>query len=64
MIRSKSVINKNLFVTISQDQGESKYSALIKYLRHNIIKKIGGILVYCRTKKIVEAVFYYLSNSR
>ena len=62
-IRSKSVINKNLFVTISREALSSKYNAILQYLSHPQIKKCKGILVYCRTKKIMNDVFNYLRNS-
>ena len=31
-IRSSTCVNKNLFVTISRERGNSKYEALIRYL--------------------------------
>lgn len=63
IICSKTVINKNLFVTISREEQTGKYEAVLNYLRQDTIQKCNGILVYCRTKWIMTQVFNYLRNS-
>lgn len=62
-IRSSTIINKNLFITISREHLTSKYEALLKYLAQPQISQCKGILVYSRTKKIMFEVHNYLKNS-
>jgi superfamily II DNA helicase RecQ len=56
-------MNKNLYVTVSREKGNSKYDSLIKYLNEPQIMRCRGILVYARTKKIMYEVFNYITNS-
>ncbi len=54
VIKSNRFMNKNLFITISKEGGQYKYESLIKYLRHPQICKCRGILIYTRTKRIMQ----------
>jgi superfamily II DNA helicase RecQ len=63
VVRSSSCMNKNLFVTISRERGQLKYESLIRYLNDPLVCECRGILVYCRTRRIMEEVFNYISNS-
>lgn len=56
-------MNKNLYVTVSREGGENKYDALIRYLNNPIILKCRGILVYTRTRYIMDKVFNFINNS-
>lgn len=62
LIRSDSLRRKNLCVTISRETHDT-YRALIDYLKIKQISKLKGILIYCRSKKIINEVFNYLKNS-
>lgn len=63
-IRSKTIINKNLFITISKEKDMSKkFDALLTYIKHPQIMKCRGILIYCRTKYLVNTVNNFLTNS-
>lgn len=63
VVRSSSCMNKNLFVTVSRERGQLKYESLIRYLNDPLVCECRGILVYTRTRKIMDEVFNYISNS-
>lgn len=62
LIRSDSLRRKNLCVTISRETHDN-YRALIDYLRTDQVKRLKGILVYCRSRKITNDAYNYLNNS-
>lgn len=41
----------------------SKCDSLIRYLNHEQIAKCKGILIYTRTRKIMNEVLNYITNS-
>lgn len=62
LIKSTSLRPKNLCVTISRDC-QDVYRSLVDYLNSEQVRKLKGVLVYCRTRKLSTEAFNFLTNS-
>lgn len=62
-MRSSTLQRSNLSLTASRDRGEKRYSAIVQYIKSKPIKKLRGILIYCRTYAKVKEVYNFLNNS-
>lgn len=53
LIKSNSLRPKNLCVTISRDS-QDVYRSLVEYLNTDQVRKLQGILIYCRTRRLLS----------
>ena len=56
-------MNKNLFITVSRESGSKKYDSIVNYLMAPQIRKCKGVLIYCRTRKLLNDVYNSLRHS-